>query len=385
MITISPPEERLARGYLEARGGFAWWYLDLVDPSGNGIVLIWSYGLPFLPNYASRARDGRAEAAGQRPSLNVAVYQSGELDCYLLQEYPAGDVEWNRQEGTFRFGSTRCVSQMEGGRRKVAVDLDAPVPGSGERLRGRVEVEGVSPTIGEEGPDIGRREPGATHEWSPLAVPARGSVDLTVGDAAYQFDGAAYHDRNAGNLPLHELGIDRWIWGRLPMGDRESIFYALWPEDEGEPACFALSIDDDGAVDIQTDLELEQRDGYRTMGGLEWHRDLRVSQLGDDGHPAGSVVRLRQRDIVDSGPFYMRFITEGVADDGTPTRGFSELIRPGRIDLRRHRPLVQMRVHRLDEDENSMWLPLFTGPKKGRIKRLFRHTLEGPITDMLNT
>lgn len=385
MISIRQPEQPLARGYLEARGGFAWWYLDLVDQAGNGVVVIWSYGLPFLPNYASRAREGSAEPAGERPSLNVAVYQGGELDCYLLQEYPADEVQWDREAGTFRFGATRCVSRIEDGRRQVEVELDAPVPGSGERLRGSIRAEGASPSVSEGGFDIGPTEDGASHEWSPLAVPARGSVDLAVGETEYRFDGAAYHDRNAANLPLHELGIERWIWGRLPMGQRESIFYALWPEDGGDPQCFALSIDQDGTVEVETDLYLEERDGYRTMGGLEWHRDLRVSRSGEEGHPAGSVVRLRQRDVVDSGPFYMRFITEGVADDGTPTRGFSELIRPGRIDLSRHRPLVQMRVHRLDEDENSMWLPLFTGPKKGRIKRLVRHTLEGPITDMLNS
>ena len=42
-----------------------------------------------------------------------------------------------------------------------------------------------------------------------------------------------------------------------------------------------------------------------------------------------------------------------------------------RIDLGWQRPLVRMRVQRADGD-NSIWLPLFTGPKTGRVQRLLR-------------
>ena len=60
---------------LTAPGGFVWWYLDLTDGAGNGVVLIWSFGLPFLPGYADAARKGQGQSPASRPSLNVAVYK----------------------------------------------------------------------------------------------------------------------------------------------------------------------------------------------------------------------------------------------------------------------------------------------------------------------
>ena len=44
------------RGVLDTPG-FAWWYLDVVDAEGTGLVLIWSFGLPFLPDPVARAGD----------------------------------------------------------------------------------------------------------------------------------------------------------------------------------------------------------------------------------------------------------------------------------------------------------------------------------------
>ena len=46
------------------------------------------------------------------------------------------------------------------------------------------------------------------------------------------------------------------------------------------------------------------------------------------------------------------------------------------IDLDWQRPLVRMRVQRAD-GRNSMWLPLFTGPKPGRVQRLLRQFVGG--------
>jgi hypothetical protein len=49
--------------------------------------------------------------------------------------------------------------------------------------------------------------------------------------------------------------------------------------------------------------------------------------------------------------------------------GVGEAIIPDRVDHPLHRPFVRMRVHNLD-GPNSMWLPLFSGPGRGRLRRL---------------
>ena len=100
--------------------------------------------------------------------------------------------------------------------------------------------------------------------------------------------------------------------------------------------------------------------------------------LGKPGE-TGDRLCIDGRQVVDSGPFYMRFITRGSVDGGEEATGIGELIRPDRVDLGRHRPLVRMRVHDVREGDNSMWLPLFTGPKRGRIRRLMRFAVDGLI------
>jgi hypothetical protein len=370
------------RAYLKAPGGFLWWYLDLLDDAGNGLVLIWSFGLPFLPGYAHASRRGRAEFAGNRPSLNVAVYQGGKLDCYLLQEYAVSAVQWEPERGRWKFGETRISTRLEHKRRIVEVEVDCPVPASSKRLNGTVLLEGASPELG----------PNATthdfpeHEWIPLALPARGSANLRCGETRYDIDGRAYHDCNAGQVPLHELGIGYWLWGRAAFDGFERVYYALWPEREAGFAggnhddlaalkCFGLEFRDDGRVECLDELRIELGEQKRSLGGMAWWPQFELYR------PEESVPWLvvAQASTVDSGPFYMRHITRNRHEGRIQAPGFNELIRPSRVDLNRHRMLVDMRVHQICDEEsrerrnNSMWLPLFSGPKKGRVARLGQH------------
>ena len=49
MLQLDDPHRPADRDLLASPGGFAWWYVDALDEQGNGIVCIWSWGLPFLP------------------------------------------------------------------------------------------------------------------------------------------------------------------------------------------------------------------------------------------------------------------------------------------------------------------------------------------------
>jgi hypothetical protein len=105
----------------------------------------------------------------------------------------------------------------------------------------------------------------------------------------------------------------------------------------------------------------------RDIYGLGFHRNLRLFE------PDGSELDVRIGSPVDNGPFYLRFLLEA-RDPGTgeAARGVGELVRPGRIYLPQMRPFVQMRVHRVGA-RNSPWLPLFSGPNRGMLGRLFHH------------
>jgi len=371
VIEVDTVDGEVGEEALDAPGGFIWWYLDIVDGEGNGAVVIWSYGLPFLPGYAAEARSGDACRPRDRPSLNVAVYRDGKLDCYLLQEYEPAEVTGDLARRAWSFGSSRMrVSDTEAGRRVVA-ELDCTVPGTEERLTGTVSGEGAAPKRPSRGTEDGDV---SQHRWMPLAVSGTGRVDLEVGETeSYDFEGCAYHDANCGTKPLHELGIRRWHWGRVSLADREVVYYRLAGEKEGprNEEQFAVVIDSAGSMERIEAIDVELRDARRNLGGLRWWKTATVSSP----EPALPDLEIHHRSAVDSGPFYMRYLTE-VAARGERASGVAELIRPDRIDMARHRPFVRMRVHRTS-DSNSMWLPLFTGPKRGRLGRLLRHNFGG--------
>jgi hypothetical protein len=366
VISISPPEQQLDRTLLEAPGGFAWWYADMVDDDGNGLVLIWSFGLPFLPGYASAARRGDAPEAGERPSLNLATYREGELDFYLLQEFDPADVNWSSDGQSWTFGRNQLSSRIVEGRRRLVAELDTDVPGSDAPLTGTIQIHGKPrKPFGGETEANGLPE----HDWTPLTVLADGQADLTFPNGeTWQCRGRAYHDRNGGNVPLHDVGIDHWIWGRAPLDDRELIYYLLWEAPDDDPTAIGLEIAADGATTLHESLDVTCRGRARNMGGLHWWREL---QLGIDGQP---WLDVSHRWVVDSGPFYMRYLTRATTPDGATATGVGELCEPARIDLGRHRPLVRMRVHR-PTGRNSVWLPLFSGPRSDRVARLLRSFL----------
>ncbi len=355
LITLGDPSRPLSQHLLQHRGGFVWWYVDALDERLNGLVFIWSFGLPFLPGYLKAARQGRAEPAGQHPSLNLAVYREGRPCFYLLQVYDPGDTEWSADY--WRFGRTEIARSEKDGRRRVTATLDCTVPRSQQRLQGTIHVEGPTPFLHPDLPSNAESH----HEWCPVTGPARCGAVLRWGPSRpFQLDAPAYHDRNAGDRPFDQLGIDHWIWGRTvgPGGTR--IHYLVWPKGTSQGA-------KSWVFDLMSDGEIQRRelDSARIHGpdrgwfGVPFWRRVDLDDLGE----------VRTDRLVEDGPFYLRSVNAGLDPAGNLLPGWGEWIRPDRIDLDAHRPLVKMRVHRT-AGSNSVWLPLFVGPRSTRIRRL---------------
>jgi carotenoid 1,2-hydratase len=347
MMAVTRPDRPLSPDLLEAPGGFAWWYLDLVDRAGNGCVLIWSFGLPFLPGRESAARAGHPQRAAERPSLNVALYRDGKPAGYLLQEVAPAAARF-RDDG-MSIGTSVLHTRLSGGVRDVVMDVDCPLP-DGRRLTGEVALRGPGCRIdGDAGED-------PHHQWSPLCTAADGEARFRV-DGAPVLDvrGRGYHDRNGSTAPLGSLGIRHWIWGRAPSSDGERIWYLLWPE-RGAPEAWGLTVAPDGGVTLVPDLQVRLRGPRVGVFGMPWSRRVELTRGG------APWLTVEHASTVDLGFFYGRWILRATDPTGFVGVGFGEAVRPGRVDRAWNRWLVAMAVHRLHRP-NSLFLPLFSGAR----------------------
>ena len=324
MLEILDPQGALDPSLLEIPGSFAWWYLDLVEPNGDGLVLIWAFGLPFL-------RDEGLPR--ERPSLALSIYRGGQPDFVLLSELGSSRLGRERWE----MGDSLFEEHVEAGQRRLHIRLRVPTP------RGTLEGE-----IETTGPILRGSGEGGVHGWSPLMGLGRGQVSLRCGTWRTELQGTCYRDRNECARPLDQLGITRWTWGRAGLGDRLFCWYLI----EGEQPSARVFYEEDGrleALPVEVRPQRWRRDRY----GLRWAPELQLEGQGFRLH-------VEQERPVDRSPFYLRHSVRASLE-GASGRGWGEQVVPGSIGSRLLRPLVEMRIQRLQN--NSIFLPLFAGPR----------------------
>lgn len=294
---------------------FDWWYADARNAAGDGLVLIWASALPFFPE--------------NTPLVNLALYRRKRPALWLLEQ--ARPSQWTARAGADGFSISLGESELHltrgAGGIVLKARLDLSVPGDLRRLTGEVVVKGPSLL---QGPRRGSVDP---HRWTPICATARvQSRFLFGGDAFFSLDAPGYLDRNASDLPLEQIGVRRWEWGRVRSGERCAIWYDLTAR-SGERETHLLEV-----------AGAQMRES--AAAGAE-----RASAIAALGRP------------VERGPFYSRWLAGSDA--------VVERCEVDRVFDRWHRPLVRMRLHGAAARE-SVWAPLFCGPAEGRISRLLR-------------
>ncbi len=357
MLNLAEQGTASLRALLDVPGGFAWWYADLIDAEGRGLVLIWSFGLPFL--------NGSRECAPprERPAVSLVLYEANRPVCYLLQTYAAEEVAFDGPLHV-RMGESRFRLSREGRVAMLDATLDLPIIAGG-RIRGTVQVRGerCRPTMRPQGE--------RAHHWAPIVAATSGSASLTVEDRPFELRGRAYVDSNTSDQPLHTLGIRQWRWGRVALPGRELIYYLVDPaRADAESVELLLEVLPSGVV-REHRARAEWQTPRRSWYGLAFHDRVRLRADEFD-------LTLRFGAVVDEGPFYLRFLVQALDGAGAVGSGFAEQVAPERVDLAWQRPFVRMRTHHT-RGPNSIWLPLFSGPAEGRLKRLMRHWLHARV------
>lgn len=343
---------------LHSVGGFVWWYLDLTDEQGSGLVLVWALGLPFLPG----SRQG--QRATRRPALHIAYYERGRQELYLLQQFPPDSASFTHG-GEGELGRSKFSVRVTDEQLTVVARLDLEVPRSHERLVGEVMAHGPSVLLGD-------ADTTANHVWTPRSITARGEASLRYGRESITMQGAAYFDSNLSRLPLQNQGIESWRWGRVSFPDVTLVYYDLMGEGETHTSTVFSQQTSSQPRPIADTPKFSRfrRGNFGLMG------PRRVELVVD-----GDRFEL-ELDLVEDGPFYHRYLVHGVriGEPGSghagrcTGHGIAELVRPPLIDTPWQRPFVAMRTHYI-MGHNSPLMPYFCGFKRDREERLARALL----------
>lgn len=350
MIQLAPATMRASEEVVRQAGGYAWWHLNLLNESGDGLTLSWSFGLPLL----SGLRRGRAPPLS-RPALTLAIHRGGAAAFTLVQELPPDEVDWRPESGYGLFGRSLIALQSDGSNLRLEIALDLELPRS-SRLQGKIVAEGPI-RFGADDPE---RPLG--HAWVPLMATCPGNARLD-GALRFAMDGRGGLVHSVGTSPIHHLAVSHWDTGHLVM-PRHDLMWLLHDGVRGqEGTAKVLDVAEDGrARTVNGPFEILSF--KRSWAGLRRPDRWRIHDA--EGRP----IEVSVRAVLESTALSQRLLLTASSGE-EQGYGIVELLAPNRLDRLWSRPLMAARVHRLF-GRSSLLLPLFSGPTEGRVRRLLR-------------
>ncbi|HVS30604.1 MAG TPA: hypothetical protein VMS98_04020 [Thermoanaerobaculia bacterium] len=282
-------------------GAHEWWYFDAIDPaSGVALVVIFFRGIPFS---GARQRFPHAPA-DDFPAVAFSLYGSRSTELYFVNLHRSVTIGGDRM--SIAIGENRAAYR-DG---VYEIELHDELL-DGRSVSARFEFKVESARVSSPAPAA--RNGGAPHVWILAAPRCEVTGSISVDGTTRSFAGTGYHDHNLGERSL-QAQFRHWRWGRAHFRDETFVYYEA---------------DGVSALDQPVRDETLARNIYM----LRYAETLR----------AGGY-RIRQRRIVDNGPFYLRFLSEFTSPSGQTVTGFSEVLRPRALEWKWFWPLLDSRV-----------------------------------------
>ena len=347
---------------LDDPGSYEWWYFDAEDEhQGLSLVFIWFDGFPFSPYYMRHYDQWRARWRKESPrpghyaGFSFQLYLHGREVVNFIREGNDAEFVSGPSGVSVRFENNRF--DYDASNDQFLLSVDFTFPARWKRVRGTFTFRPRHRF------DYRRRHDclgnGAhRHQWF-LSVPkAEVDGELRIdghppgSSSSFRFSGRGYHDHNLGNVPMHEY-YDRWYWGRVLAGRYDIIYYVVYFRDRS-CAPLALTLVNDNETGRQQIFDQLSFREERRRRGVFAPLHGRMLKFEADGFS----MQVGHQQVLDSGPFYLRFASEfSLRVNGADVHGaagISEFLNPAALSSPIMRFFTASRVWR-DGEHSVMY------------------------------
>lgn len=329
---------------------FQWWYFDALSDDGKeGLVIIFLDNFIFSPRYnksetVSLSPEKISEIkAGRYPALVLIYYKDGKPLHRAINEYSSEDFQGDSENPSCKLGNSEFIFKAAPYGSGYLLNLDATLH-KDFRIKANLEWLLVESDFL---PDIKTEHFTNSHNWNLVAprCDVTGKIEIFKPDATPEktinFRGTGYHAQNTDSRWLAET-ISFWQWGRAHFTDCTAVFYRY--KEIGEDSLTTkLFLVKNGELQI-FDAECDEQDFSRNIFGLKYPKTLFLTT------EAGHKLKFRQNCVIDSGFFYLRFLSEAEIEspENVKHKAFavSEHLAPKTLKYRWLDWLTDMRIGR---------------------------------------
>ena len=337
---------------------FEWWYFDAVSEDGrDAVVIIFLDNFIFSPRYnrTSQKRTGLFQKVKNRfsrknadsvqnlfPAIAFTYYRDGKPKYRAINEFPPAEFSAGVEAPSCRIGDNffRVESAPYGSGYVLSINA---------KLRKNRNLEAHFEWLSVESDFLPEKPVNLenAHVWNLVVSRADVTGRITVSEDAgktldtVHFRGTGYHDHNIDNRWLPEIVSD-WQWGRAHFSDATAVFYRYRENGEAYSTTKLLTITDGNF--LARDAAIEEQNFARDKFGIKYAKLLRF--ISEDN----TRLEVRQKKIIDSSFFYLRFFSEMTLTqpDGATreTTGITEYFAPKVLKYRWLDWLTNMRIGR---------------------------------------